>query len=128
MSGIKDLNMLLASMKPKLRDGEFVFATLSQDQYSRLKENPMLMFREDEGITVIVEKKIADANALAYSSVWAMITLSVHSDLTAVGFLAAITSKLADHGITVNAVSAYYHDHLFVPHDKAEKAMRALHE
>jgi hypothetical protein len=57
-----------------------------------------------------------------------MITLTVQSSLEAVGFLAAITTKLATHGISVNAISAYYHDHLFVPADKAEIAMRLLQE
>jgi hypothetical protein len=50
----------------------------------------------------------------------------VHSALTAVGFLAAITTRLAEAGISVNAVSAYYHDHLFVPWERREEAMEVL--
>ena len=52
-----------------------------------------------------------------------MITLSVHSSLDAVGFLAAITNKLAAAAISFNPVSAYYHDHLFIPANRAEQAM-----
>ena len=55
-----------------------------------------------------------------------MITLTVHSSLEAVGFLAVITRKLAQHSISVNAVSAYHHDHLFVPVACAEEAMILL--
>jgi hypothetical protein len=57
-----------------------------------------------------------------------MNSLMVHSSLDAVGFLAAITAKLAAGGISVNPVSAFYHDHLFVPVDKAEMAMNLLSE
>ena len=57
-----------------------------------------------------------------------MITLEIHSALDAVGFLAAVTTALAREGIGVNPVAAYHHDHLFVPHDRAEDAMRALQD
>ncbi len=46
----------------------------------------------------------------------------------AIGFLAAVTAHLAESGIAVNAVSAFHHDHLFVPAARAEEAMRRLGE
>ena len=52
----------------------------------------------------------------------------MHSSLEAVGFLARITTKLAAHGISVNAVSAFYHDHLFVPTARADEALTLLRE
>ena len=55
-----------------------------------------------------------------------MITLNVHSSLEAVGFLAAITARLAAAGMGVNPVSAYFHDHLFVPADRVDEAMAIL--
>ncbi|MEY9903549.1 hypothetical protein ABIA44_007723 [Bradyrhizobium sp. USDA 329] len=57
-----------------------------------------------------------------------LITLTVHSALDAVGLLAAITARLAEAGISVNAVSAFHHDHLFVPADRADEAMAVLRE
>jgi len=128
MAGIRDLKELLKSMQPKLIEKEFVFCTVSEDFFSRMKILPLLVFREDEGITLILERKIADENSLSYSCTWALVTLGVHSDLAAVGFLAAVTSKLASAGISTNVVSAYYHDHLFVPFEKAGKAMKLLME
>ncbi|WP_353843164.1 ACT domain-containing protein, partial [Mesorhizobium sp.] len=38
----------------------------------------------------------------------------------------AITARLAAAGMGVNPVSAFYHDHLFVPADRAEEAMELL--
>ncbi len=85
-----------------------------------------MLFQEEEGVTVIVEKAVADKSKLSYTQIWSLITLNVDSDLSAVGFLAAITPVLAKAGISVNVISAYYHDHLFVPEGKAKEAIRIL--
>nr|WP_302181287.1 ACT domain-containing protein [Paraburkholderia sp. NMBU_R16] len=55
-----------------------------------------------------------------------MITLEIHSDLAAVGFLATVCTALARVRIPCNAVSAYYHDHIFVPVDQAIQALEVL--
>lgn len=55
-----------------------------------------------------------------------MITCEVHSSLSAVGFLAAITGKLRDVGVAVNPVSGFFHDHLFVEEGRVGEAMGAL--
>jgi hypothetical protein len=128
MTGIKDLDKLLEEMDPVLSSREYVFCTVSEAQFRRLKLDPLLVFREKEGVTLVVTKKIADTHSLSYSGVWALITLTVHSDLSAIGFLATITSRLAQHAISVNVVSAYHHDHLFVPSQKAESAIQVLNE
>jgi hypothetical protein len=115
-------------MQPILRQGEYVFCSIShqENHYSNL--DPVCLFREDEGLTLILDREQADAVSLSYTSVFRMITLSIHSSLEAVGFLAAITGKLADHNISVNPISAYYHDHLFVPAVRAQEAMELLQE
>ena len=55
-----------------------------------------------------------------------MITLNVQSSLDAVGFLAVISTRLAEYGMGVNPVSAFLHDHLFVPIGREEDAVREL--
>ena len=37
------------------------------------------------------------------------------------------SASLAEAGISVNAVSAFYHDHLFVPEHRADEALALLH-
>ncbi|WP_139151741.1 ACT domain-containing protein, partial [Vibrio anguillarum] len=37
-------------------------------------------------------------------------------------------TKLASYGISANVIAGYYHDHIFVQQEKAEKAMAALKE
>ncbi|MFH1285763.1 MAG: ACT domain-containing protein [Candidatus Micrarchaeota archaeon] len=123
---IKDLKKLLKKMEPKLAKGEFVFCSVSEKKMRALELKSVLEFKEKEGVTLVLEKKTADANALEYSGVWALITLSVYSDLNAVGLLAKVTGALARAGIPANLVSAYHHDHVFVPRAKAKKALKAL--
>ena len=128
MTGIQDLNKLLKEMKPELVDKEFVFCTVSDKQLKELKLDSLLVFKEEEGITLIIERKTADENSISYSGVWKLITLTVYSDLSAVGFLARISDKFAEAGISINVVSAYYPDHLFVPIELADKSMGILAE
>ncbi|MFX1506267.1 MAG: ACT domain-containing protein [Promethearchaeota archaeon] len=128
MVGISNLKTLLRSMNPKLVDEQFVFCTISKIRLSQLEITPLLMFQEKEGISLILKKKDADLNSLVYEGVWSWIILSVHSDLSAIGFLAAVTNKLAKSGISLNVVSAFYHDHLFVPLEQAHKALILLEE
>ena len=90
------------------------------------RDASICVFREDEGLTLILSRECADANNISYSSVFRMITLSVHSSWDAVRFLATITSRLAMHGISVNPISAYYHDHLFIPASRVRETMELL--
>lgn len=128
MFGKTDLENLLKSMQPILHGGEYIFCTVAPQDNRLLVLEPVCLFREAEGLTLILPREKADAAAIPYASVFAMITLSVHSGLEAVGFLAAITGKLAEQGISVNPVSAYYHDHLFVLSSRAQEVMTLLQE
>jgi hypothetical protein len=126
MSGETNLGVLLKSMKPVLRDGEFVFLTTQRSLLEVAPLAPLGLFHEEEGLTLILPREKAEAAGLPYTAVFRMLTLSVHSSLEAVGFLAAITNRLAARGISVNPVAAYFHDHLFVPSARAEESVALL--
>ena len=127
MAGEEDLGKLLATMEPVLKDGEFVFATIAD---ATLPDgiHPMGMFREDEGLTVIVSADEAMRAGLTASGPMRLITLTVHSSLEAVGLTAAFAAELTRHGISANVVAGYYHDHIFVGTEDAERAVAALQE
>ena len=128
MPGENNLRTLLQHMKPEMQDGIFVFCSLPDGNDIPAALAPVLIFREREGTALIVRREEAERAKLPYQFASRMITLSVHSSLEAVGFLAAITARLADVGISVNAVSAFHHDHLFVPEHKASEALRLLQD
>ena len=128
MAGERDLGTLLRDMQPEMQDGVFVFCTLAENKEISAAIRPVLMFREREGTTLVMRREDAESAGLPYQFASRLITLTVHSSLEAVGFLAAITARLAEAGISVNTVSAFYHDHLFVPDHRAEQALRLLRD
>ena len=75
------------------------------------------LVREAEGVTGIRVKANGE---------WARISLGVHSSLDAVGLTAELSQVLARAGISANIVAALHHDHIFVPWDRREDALRAL--
>lgn len=125
MTGVVDLDDLCRQMTPRLVDGVYVYCTFVD---FRLPEGvePVCTFREAEGLTAIVNRTAADSAALPYVFPCRLITLTVHSSLDAVGFLARISARLSSAGIACNAVAAFHHDHLFVPEARAEEALQIL--
>jgi uncharacterized protein len=125
MSSITNLSHLLKNIHPILNEGQYVF-------YTAVEELPLshgevvMSFKEQEGTTIIVEKSIADRLNLDYTFVASWITLTVHSSLEAVGLTAAFSNALAENKISCNVVAAFYHDHIFVASQDAEKAMKVL--
>lgn len=125
MSVEKNLDTLLRTMKPVLNDGNFVFCTVKDIAQLNLNDI-LLFFKEEEGVTIIVEQTIADNLQLDYSFVASQITLTVHSSLEAVGLTAAFSKALAEEQISCNVVAGYFHDHIFVEKKMADKAMAVL--
>ena len=125
MAGETSLSTLLRSMSPQLNAGEYVFCTLRDGQLPDGLE-VVGSFREQEGLTVIVERSRAEQAGFSFDYVAAWITLNVHSALEAVGLTAAFATALGKAGISCNVIAGYYHDHLFVGRSDAERAMDVL--
>ena len=74
-----------------------------------------------------VTQSLANELGLVQAFPCRKVTLNVHSSLDAVGFLAAITTRLAQKlNLGVNPVSGYYHDHLFVPKGKEDLVVKEI--
>ena len=121
MPGETNLEALLAALDPALDPAEYVFATAAEPAGA-----PICLFREEEGVTLILRRAEAERLAIPYTYPCRRITLRVHSSLEGVGLLASVTATLAARGISANAVAGYYHDHLFVPVERAEEAFGVL--
>lgn len=125
--GEKSLLRLLKSLTATLHPTTYVFATLKEEDLPPLADIVMF-FREQENATIITSLDYAEQNSIEYFFPCRMITLNVTSSLEAVGFLAVIASKLAQQNLGVNPVSAFFHDHLFIPLGREHDAMEILAE
>jgi uncharacterized protein len=114
-----DLNMLLRTMEPVLFPEPYGFAV--RDAVPPFL--PFAMVAEEEGLTVV-----APLALLGAGEPWARISLTVQSDLAAVGLTAAFATALGREGISCNVIAGLHHDHLFVQWDRREDALAALRE
>ncbi|MFJ8649973.1 ACT domain-containing protein [Streptomyces sp. NPDC093546] len=124
-NGERDLTRLLAALRPELHPGRYVFCTVDGPAVPP-GLHPVVTVAESEGLTVVVREEEADAASLPYDYVAGWITLRVHSALDAVGLTAAVAGALADAGLSCNVVAGYHHDHLFVEHAHAQRALTTL--
>jgi hypothetical protein len=127
MVGQTNLDVLLSSMDTVLIEGVYVFVTLV-DQPIPTGITPRMVFQEAEGTTLLLLQEQAETAGLDYEFPSRMITLNIHSSLEAVGFMARITTELAKANMGVNPISAFYHDHLFVPDGREGEALDILND
>ncbi len=125
MAGEINLLKLIHGMTPKLNPGKYVF-TLAKPDHPVDLNDVICTFKEEEGLTLILEQRKADQLGLSYDFVASWITLKIHSSLEAVGLTAAFSSELAKFDISCNVVAGYYHDHIFVNHMDQTKAIEVL--
>ena len=125
-TGETDLDKLLSALRPDLLPEAYAFCSTTPADATILWPTALGLFREVEGVTVILTARAADEAGLAFDGTWACITLTVHSALTAVGMIAAISTRLAQAGLSLNPVAGHYHDHLFVPWEKRDLALEVL--
>lgn len=126
MSGETNLQILLQKMRPTLRPERFVFCTTELAPTIWMPYKPIATFEEVEGTTLVLTLDATKALGLQDSPVMRCITLQVHSSLEAVGLTAAVAQALKAENISANVIAAYYHDHVFVPEEYAEKALTTL--
>lgn len=119
MAGEANLKALLRSMAPVLHEAPYGFEVGALP-------GAFAVIAEDEGTTVVAQTALLRAAGIAVTAEWARISLTVHSDLAAVGLTAAFARALAEVGISANVIAGFHHDHIFVPWAQRFAAVEAL--
>jgi hypothetical protein len=125
MAGERDLGRLLAGMRPMLDRVPHGYAKAEVLPPGLV---PFATVSEEEGLTLVAPVQDLRRAGLDPGPPFARITLTVHSDLQAVGLTAAFARALADRGLPANVIAGFRHDHIFVPWDSRDAAMAALRE
>lgn len=123
MPGERDLELMLRTLDVERRPGTYTFVT---GEWPALAACAAATVTEVEGTTYVVGVDDAEAAGAAVDFRAAWLSLTVVSDLEAVGLTAAFARALADEGIPCNVLAGYHHDHLLVPEDRADDAVAAL--
>ena len=125
MSGECDLETLLRDLAPVLRSERYVIGSV-ESWPDPLPGGLLATIQEPEGLTVIAPVTEVKELGLDSSVVFRCIRLDVHSSLEAVGLTAAVSTRLARHGISANLLAGAHHDHLLVLEGDAERALLVL--
>ncbi len=125
MAGETDLALLIKGMTPILNKGDYIFATV-KDISAIDRNDTICEFNEEEGVSVVIEKRKADELMLDYTFISTWITLKIHSSLDAIGLIALVSKVLAKNHISCNVIAGYYHDHIFVAKKDAIRAINVL--
>src|SRR5690348_16189171 len=104
MQTVVDLKELLAHMQPELNPGRYAFVALPSG-HALDPIHVVASIREPEGLSVILPERAALDLGLPIAFTAAWITLTVLSDLAAVGLTAAFSQALGQAGISCNVVA-----------------------
>jgi hypothetical protein len=118
---------MISGMTPELQVGSFTFVTTNDPALvASLSGKAVSIFKEAEGVSMIIPAGSAEKSKLNVDHPMRCITLNVFSSLEGVGLTAAVATALGDHGIPCNMVAAFHHDHVFVPSEMCDQAMEVL--
>lgn len=123
---IRETQAMIASMAPELVPGTWHFCACDERREGAFLPRALAAFREKEGMSMILDEAAANALGAPMDQPMRQITLTVHSALDGIGLTAAVSDALTRKAIPCNVVAAYRHDHIFVPAEQADAALREL--
>lgn len=97
----------------------------------RVLRNAFAVVCDKNEITVVKEQsKVYEDidDIIAIEKDWRIITFDMNLPFELVGFLAKISTALAEEGISIFVISAYSTDHILVKENNLSKAIRKLEE
>lgn len=120
---LTDLESLLATLSPRLNDGEYAVVSVSQAPDD---VHPVMTLMEAEGLTMLIPLHEAEERGYDYEVPMAWITLRAYRSVTALGYVPTVTTALYQAQVPAVAGVGRWHTHLFVPAALADTAIKVL--
>jgi uncharacterized protein len=124
-TGETDLDAMLATLAVQRRPGVFTYIAVEVPTPG-LVAAAHAMVKEGALTTIVLPVDAAERAGQLVTVRFAWLTLTVQSSLEAVGLTAAISERLTRENIACNVLAGYHHDHLLVPVERVDDAVRAL--
>lgn len=113
-------------MELKVLPQAFSVCKISDLSQADLSQEFVFFARTDEERSLVCETGCAPQSALAREDGWRCFRIQGVLDFSMVGVLAGISSLLAEHRISIFAVSTYHTDYIFTKEDQFPRAVVLL--
>jgi hypothetical protein len=123
--GETDLDAMIASLAVDRRPGVFTYIAVEVPTPGLLASAHAVV-KEGRLTTIVLPVEAAERAGRLVTVRLAWLSLTVQSSLEAVGLTAVVSARLAALGIPCNVLAGYHHDHLLVPVDRVDDAVRVL--
>ena len=114
-------------MSVQLKEGKFFIASVDESQMMNLSmylEYIVCIYREEEGLSVVFQEDIQEEiDAMSEHEL-----LGPYSMIIQEGKMSEALGLLEKKNIIPRIYSAFNHDHLFVPHERKDDALKALRD
>lgn len=108
-----------------IHEGRFIYTKVNK---APLIDNHFLLSKDQDEITVVTKEENIDQLDLIEKNndYYKLIELKVSVPFYAVGFLAKVSSSIAEQGMNILIVSTYSKDYVLVREEHLEKAINVL--
>ncbi|NMA83441.1 MAG: ACT domain-containing protein [Epulopiscium sp.] len=115
-------------MKIRILDNEFSVCKLENLDEINFNDDFLFVGKTDEEISVVCQTRNLPKNYLECENGWKAFRIEGILDFSLVGILAQISSVLANHEISIFAISTFNTDYILVKKDKLSKAVYILEQ
>jgi hypothetical protein len=114
-------------------DHEKWLTLLENPELSPRMTAPFMIFKDQKEVTLLLDEVDFEAMRVGLRDTkiekgFRLLTFDIELDFTVVGFLAFISTKLAEEKISIVAISAFSRDHLLIKQSDLGNALKILGE
>jgi hypothetical protein len=113
----------MTGYEPVVNPGDYVFVSVERVPPGVA---PVASIQEHEGMTIVIARADADRLRLPYDFVASWISLMGTTTLGQGDTFANLVARLAENSVRCYVFAGFHHDHLFMPSDQLDDAMRIL--